>query len=242
MEEALTAVKQGVRRTPGVPSHAAGELAFGGTAARIAVDPRVGNHIIYDVMRKILAICMLCAWGAGCHRPVQPTEPTARQIHLADEGDFDRLWEDSQEVLRRHGFRLDRVDRRSGTITTFPVTSQSVLEFWRHDVDTPFDLMESTMRTVRRTATVQIDRRQADAEADIAVTVRRETFATPERQFNSSGSALRLFGEDLPGVAGEPSLSRADDYWISDGRDAAMETRLLSQILAYDTGAVALAE
>ncbi|MHC4063695.1 MAG: hypothetical protein ACYSUQ_04535 [Planctomycetota bacterium] len=184
-------------------------------------------------MRRVLAIGAVALFAAGCHRPLQPGEPTAQQAYVADEAGFDRLWASCQEVLRRHRFRLDRVDRRSGTITTLPETSQSFFEFWRHDVDTAFDLMEATMRTVRRKATVQVDREAADPTTRVAVTVQRETFATPERQFNSSAAALRVFGEELPGVSGEPYLSRADDYWIDDGRDGAMEQRMLDRILRH---------
>lgn len=168
---------------------------------------------------------------AGCHRPIQPTEPTAQRVVLNDDADQDRLWEAAQEVLRRHRLPLDRVDRRSGSITTMPVTSQGFFEFWRHDVDTSFDLAEASLRTVRRSAVVQVDRQAETPEANVTVTVRRETFATPERQFNSSAASLRVFGDDLPGVQGERRLTREDDYWIDDGRDAAMERRLLEHIL-----------
>ncbi|HUU82610.1 MAG TPA: hypothetical protein VM243_03805 [Phycisphaerae bacterium] len=152
-------------------------------------------------------------------------------VQLADETDFDVLWESCQEVLRRHHFRLDRVDRRGGTITTFPETSQNLFEFWRHDVDTAYDLWESTLRTVCRRAIVQVDRDEGSGQGLFTVTVYRQTFATPERQFNNSAATLRVFGETLPGVAGEPLLTRADDYWIDDGRDGAMENRLVERIL-----------
>ena len=168
-----------------------------------------------------------------------------QSVHLADETDFDALWESCQEVLRRHRFRLDQVDRRSGTITTFPETSQSFFEFWRHDVDTAYDRLESTLRTVRRRAVVQVDRNEAGGAGQVTVTVYRQTFATPERQFNNSAATLRIFAETLPGVAGEPVLTRADDYWIDAGRDAAMESRLARQILDrahLPPGPMALAE
>lgn len=168
---------------------------------------------------------------AGCHRPAQPTEVTVRQVYLADAGGYDRVWESCQEVLRRHRFELDRVDRRGGVITTHPVTSQSLFEFWRHDVDTSFDLMESTLRAVRRRATVQITSGPDEAATRLEVTVQRSTLASPERQYNGSSSALRVFGATLPGVRGEPYLSREDNYWIDDGRDGAMERRLLERII-----------
>lgn len=184
-------------------------------------------------MPRVLPIAALCVVvSAGCHRPVQPVDLTTQRVSLATEEAFERLWQSSQAVLRRHHFELDRVDERSGTITTRPVTSQSLLEFWRHDVDTGFDLLEASLRTVRRSVEVQVDRGAVGEAADVTVTVKRETFATPERQFNTSSSVLRIFGEGLPGVAGEPYLTREFDYWVDDGRDAAMEARLLDGILS----------
>ena len=183
------------------------------------------------MVRSISVVLACVAAVAGCHRPMRPTEPTTQRVYLADEADVNRLWEAAQDVLRRHRFELARVDRRGGWITTLPVTSQACFEFWRHDVDTTYDLMEATLRTVRRSAAVTIDRQAGDSEADVTVTVRQETFATPERQFNSSASSLRIFGDSLPGVSGERRLTRADDYWIDVGRDGAMERRLLEHIL-----------
>ena len=169
---------------------------------------------------------------AGCHQPIRPAEPVAQRVAIHTDDGMDLLWESAKDELRRNRFELNFVDRRSGTITTYPVTSQSFFEFWRHDVDTAYDLMESTLRTVRRSAVVKLDREPAATEATITVTVHRERFTTPERQFNSSASTLRIFGDSLPGVRGERLLTRADDYWIPDGRDANMERRLLERILS----------
>ncbi len=183
------------------------------------------------MVRSIYVVIVGLGLVSGCQRPVQPVETTTQRVHLADDFDMDRLWDAAQDVLRDHRFELALVDRRSGSITTQPVTSQACFEFWRHDVDTSFDLMEATLRTVRRSAAVTIDREMDGSEAGLTVAVRKETFATPERQFNSSASSLRIFGDTLPGVRGERRLTGADDYWIDAGRDGAMERRLLKHIL-----------
>lgn len=186
---------------------------------------------IIGMVRLIQLQIVLLIACAGCHRPVKPVEPLTQTVSVANASGVDRLWEGAQEELRRHRFKLDRVDRRSGIITTFPVTSESFFEFWRHDVDSSYDRMESTLRTVRRTVTIRIDQDAEDSAAVLTVTVARDLFSTPERQFNSSAASLRVFSSALPGVAGEPRLSRADDYWIADGRDGAMERRLLERII-----------
>ena len=181
--------------------------------------------------RRASLIILLLAGTVGCHQPVPPTEPVSQQVTLAHDGDFDRLWESALLTLRHHRFELDRVDRRAGLITTLPTTSQSFFEFWRHDVDTAYDLFEASLRTVRRRAEVRIDWQGEPGPGQITVTVRRETFATPERQYNNSAAALPIFGDQLPGVQGERTLSGQDDYWLADERDQAMERRLLDQIV-----------
>ena len=183
------------------------------------------------MVRSTAVILLVVCATTGCHRPVAPIEPTTQRVLLVDDTQMDRLWDAARQVLLNHRFELDRVDRRRGLISTLPVTSQGCLEFWRHDVDTAYDLLEATLRTVRRSAVVQVDRQAGATVAEVTVTVRRETFATPERQFNNSASSLRIFGDSLPGVQGERLLTREDDYWIDGGRDGAMERRLLERIL-----------
>ncbi len=183
-------------------------------------------------MARVLGVLLTgVALTAGCHRPLQPVEPTSQRVALAGDAELDRVWTAGQEVLREHRFPLARVDARQRMVSTFPVTSQSFFEFWRHDVDTSFDLWESTLRTVRRSAEVRVDHEADAPEAEVTVTVRKEMFATPERQFNNSASSLRIFGDELPGVSGDRQLTHQDDYWIEAGRDRAMERRLLDLIL-----------
>jgi hypothetical protein len=133
--------------------------------------------------------------------------------------------------LRDNRFPLDRVDRNAGVITTFPVTSQQFFEFWRHDVDTSHDVLVASLNAMRRRAAIELQPSPDNPMAlNVSVTIRTERLSAPERQFNNSAQVLRLFGENTPGEAGEPSLSQRDDYWISEGRDGAMERRILEQI------------
>lgn len=167
---------------------------------------------------------------AGCTAPGR-TGPVAMQtFDDTSPEQRDGLWEAAQEVLREHHFQLDRVDRRAGHITTQPMTSQHFFEFWRKDVATPYDFAEASMRTVRRSVDVAVAG-EGD-EATIAVTVKREFIATPERQFNSTIVALRMFGNDLPRADTGERITEADTYWIDAGRDPAMERYLLDRITA----------
>lgn len=141
------------------------------------------------------------------------------------------LWEAIQETLRRGRFRLDQVDRHAGLVTTMPETSQQFFEFWRHDVDTKEDLWESTLNLIRRRVHVNLARAEDGRSGELGVTVYKERFSSPDRQFNSTGAAYQLFGDRLPSTTGQEKVTSADDQWLELGRDPAMEDYLLRAIL-----------
>ncbi len=182
-------------------------------------------------MKPLFVSCVIGIVAfVGCHRPAAPQSPTQGAVLVANDDDFRELWEACQAVLRRHHFEIDRKDLRAGLITTFPQTSQHFLEFWRHDVDTPYDLAESSMRTVRRSVTIQISKPQEEGEYVVEVTVNKERLHAVERQINNAAAALRVFSADLPTTAGRNFDPATDKTWTSEGRDAAMEHRLLDLI------------
>jgi hypothetical protein len=168
---------------------------------------------------------------SGCTSPSAAVEQTSHTFLAPNDAHDDRLWQASQDVLREHYFRIDRLDRRAGIISTHPETAQHFFEFWRRDVNTPLDFCEASLRTLRRRAIVQLQATVDSPESVLTVTVLRELFSTPERQFDNSIAALRMFDNDLPGERTGRPVSRADDYWISDGRDPAMEHHLLDRII-----------
>ena len=183
-------------------------------------------------MRTIVMLGTLASIIAGCQEPTTPVDYTTQVFTLADEEQAASFWETCQDVLRQNRFALDRVDRPAGIITTFPTTSQQFFEFWRHDVNTAYDLADASLSTLRRQARVEVAPAGDDADkVRVSVTVRVERLSAPERQFNHSATVLQYFGDELPGESGQQRLTRADDYWIDLGRDGAMERYLLDRIV-----------
>ncbi len=174
---------------------------------------------------------MLMAWG--CTAPARSGDPTTYRFPADDAGQRQRLWDASGEVLRAHLFDLEVVDPRSGAMVTEPATSEHFFEFWRHDVATPYDFVEASMRTVRRTVIVQLAPVDAEDENDarLVVTVQREYLSTPERQFNSSVAAFQMFATNLPRADTGRRIRPEDTSWIDAGRDVAMERYLRERIL-----------
>ncbi len=168
----------------------------------------------------------------GCLGPRRGDYQTSQAVSIADPTEeADRMWEAIQETLRRQRFRLDRVDRTAGMITTFPVVSQHAFEFWRRDVNTAPDLWESTLNPMRRWVEVQVTRNDDQSWREIAVVVHKERLSSPDRQFNSTGAAFQFFGDSLPSTTGQPRVALEDERWLDRGRDQAMEDFLLKRIL-----------
>jgi hypothetical protein len=143
----------------------------------------------------------------------------------------DHLWRAVEETLRRHRFRLDRVDRGGGVITTLPETSQSFFEVWRRDVCTTRDWFEASLCPIRRWAEVRFHAGDDGRWNQIEVVVHKERLSTPDRQFNNAGAAYAYFGESLPSTTGAVRVTQEDMRWMDLGRDPAMEDRLLRLIL-----------
>lgn len=94
------------------------------------------------------------ALATGCANYTKPQMPPAPQTPAAR--NFDALWQGSLEVLRKYRFEIDRLDRRAGVITTRKMLARHWFEFWRLDAISAEDLVEGTVQTVYRQATVRI--------------------------------------------------------------------------------------
>ena len=170
--------------------------------------------------------------GSGCMHHKRSDYRSAHAISVADRSDeADRVWDAIGETLRRHRFRLDRVDRRAGLVTTTPETSQHFFEFWRHDVATWTDAWQASLNPLRRRAEVTVARADEGRWTQLSVAVFKERLSSPDRQFNNTAAAYQFFGESLPSTTGDPKVTPEDERWLDQGRDAAMEDHLLRAIL-----------
>lgn len=183
-------------------------------------------------VRIAIVSALFGAFCSGCLGPRRDDYISSRPITMIDgSGQTDRLWEAVKDTLRDGRFRLDRVDRRAGVVTTMPVMSQHFFEVWRHDVDTREDLWESTINPIRRRVEIEVKREDGGDWRELAVVVRKERKSSPDRQFNSTGAVYQYFGDRLPSTTGQVRVTEGEDRWIDLGRDPAMEDRLLRAIL-----------
>lgn len=182
----------------------------------------------------ILAFAASLPCGAGCLSRKSSVPPlSSTTLTWTDESpEAERLWSAIQDTLRSHHYELDRVDRRFGVITTLPAGSQQLFEFWRHDVATGRDLLESSLSPTRRRVEVTMNAGEEGGGLRVEVSVLKQRLSSLDRQFNNSGAAYQVFGEKLPATTGQPRISHKDEQWLDLGRDSAMEDYLLRGILS----------
>jgi len=173
-----------------------------------------------------------CFWIAGCHAPKRASYVSTESMHVIDASqEADATWTAIQDTLRQNYMPLDRVDRRAGIITTTPVMSQHWFEFWRGDVATREDALESSVNPIRRWVEVTVAMDNARNWTQVSVAVHKQRLSSPDRQFNNSGAAYQFFGESLPSTVGDPKVTAADQHWIDAGTDPALEEFLLKKML-----------
>ena len=90
----------------------------------------------------------------GCQAPAQPTGPTEIVLHIAD---YEAFVDTSLSLLRRYDFPPDRVDRTRGLIISHPTTSAQWFEWWRVDAPGRYQTLESSLSTIRRIVTVNVE-------------------------------------------------------------------------------------
>ena len=182
----------------------------------------------------ILLVAATFTGGAGCaSRKASTVTLSSATLAMTDDSpDAERLWSAIQDTLRRHHYVLDRIDRRFGVITTMPAGSQQMFEFWRRDVATLHDLLESSLSPTRRRVEVTMAAGEEGGALRVEVAVHKQRLSSLDRQFNNSGAAYQVFGEKLPATTGQARVSHKDEQWLDLGRDAAMEHYLLRGILS----------
>jgi hypothetical protein len=104
------------------------------------------------VMIPVLLSLLASLAGCGNHRePIVDSQGAAPV-----DPRFEATWQAALGVLGEYRFQIDRKDKRAGVITTRPLLGRHGLEFWRRDATTMQELLEGTLQTVYRAATVRI--------------------------------------------------------------------------------------
>lgn len=151
-------------------------------------------------------------------------------------GDFEAAWASADAVARQLLFTPDRVDPRSGVLTTEPLVSSQFFEPWRQDLQTAEDTARSSIALHRRTVRFEFSRLE-DGRYEITPKALVERYAQAERRVTSVvlyRSAFRSgrITEETPFGTRETDrgINLPRKYWYAVGRDEALERRLAAEL------------
>lgn len=112
--------------------------------------------------------CLLSLTAVGCSREVVDVE----NPYTLASAEYNAIFLATKDALRQHGFKLDRVDYRFGTITTKPLTSPTMLEPWHGGNTTAEQAAESTVNNQRRYVTVTLEGYYKPGKGSQTITIR----------------------------------------------------------------------
>jgi hypothetical protein len=201
---------------------------------------------IGSVRLGLAACCALLFFGCNAWHPPTyvPPEfafgPPPPQANPATVGVIDRdlLWEQIADVVDDY-FKIQKEERvrlvgdllTEGLLVTFPRSGSTIFEPWNGDSCTPYERLESTLQSIRRTALVRVIPSEAGYLIDVQVLKELENVPRPETGLVSQTNSAALRNDNslqrvIDPVGGQqPTLG-----WIGQGRDIALEQLILSQI------------
>jgi hypothetical protein len=181
-----------------------------------------------------------CATQSAPPPPVAPIDPASAKTDYwlnkpaaatVFAGDYDKLWEICIAIAHTDLFDLDRRDYRDGLLTTKPLVSKQIFEFWRPDTGDVYSAVQNSLQTTRRTIYFQFDRLPDGYTVTPKVVVER--FATRDKRITSPGqyrSAFQSVDPDAPHAPPVPGIDPNAREWYAIGRDLAMEAELAKSI------------
>ena len=177
----------------------------------------------------VIAALGLIVACAGClSSPPKAGMVGGSTLQVAD-GQRDALWERAVVVLNRNHFQVARESKLEGIIETEYRGGANILEPWHPDSVGFLNRMESTLQSIRRRVTINM---QSSGGGTMLVNVRvdKEIEDLPGLAANYEGGATfpeyQPLNRDLNQVVGQSGPSR----WLPVGRDPLLERKLANEI------------
>jgi hypothetical protein len=202
-------------------------------------------------MRWVVVAGMAVACVAGCSSgtswtaPVQPSNAIVLDNPLlVPPGDPEYVWETVVQVIGDY-FRIMNPENpirpvgdtfTEGELTTFPLVGATIFEPWAHDTANSYERIESTLQTIRRIAKVRVAPAppgQAGFLVQVSVFKELEDLAQPTMAGGgpgAAGPAAFHYDGTEPRVVNPVDDQEITRGWIRQGRDPALEQRLLGQM------------
>lgn len=176
-----------------------------------------------------LGLCATMLLCAGCLSSPPKAPVTGGSAVQISDGQRDSVWERAVVVLNRNHFQVARESKLEGIIETNYRGGSSLLEPWHPDSVGFQNRLESTLQSIRRRVTINLQSSGAGVMT-VAVRVDKEIEDLPGLAANYEGGATfsenQPLNRDLDQVLGQTGPSR----WLPVGRDPLLERKLLSEI------------
>ncbi|GAB5405802.1 MAG: hypothetical protein Aurels2KO_40330 [Aureliella sp.] len=197
----------------------------------------------------LMLLGMACAGASGCRwipplspiaipgpRPQQPIPVPVSNPSTIPPVEPDFLWRQIVDSVDDH-FRIDVENpvRRTetlwqeGLLETYPVVSGTIFEPWRKDAAPGFERLQSTVQTIRRTATIKVLPVESGYAIDIRVLKEQED--VDQSQFAAAGSSAQRHDGTIVRTETQVRQLPITLGWFEIGRDRELEQRLMANIL-----------
>ena len=151
-----------------------------------------------------LVVTLTLGCLAGCANRTVTQTRNPREIDITE---YDRIFEASHQVLRKHHFSVDRSDYRFGTIVTKPQGASTILEFWRNDNTTFEQMLFASANDLRRTVRITLEPWSEEQVRAALIAQRRAALKseTPaaESEASQSDSASESISDESQAVSSE---------------------------------------
>ncbi|MBN2474361.1 MAG: hypothetical protein JXB62_07120 [Pirellulales bacterium] len=193
-------------------------------------------------MRHWIATGVLLIALGGCapspywsHPPAQPLPVAYDNPTVLPITDHRYAWETVVDVVddyfrikQEEPVRLIGETLTAGRLDTFPTVAATVLEPWHGDSVGVYERTESTLQSRRRRAEVQVVPTAGGYQVEVAVFKELEDVLRPEHA--TAGAATFRYDDTLTRVVGSVGEQAINRDWIPQGRDTALEQRILGQL------------
>ncbi|MBM4017881.1 MAG: hypothetical protein FJ288_06050 [Planctomycetes bacterium] len=175
----------------------------------------------------LLLVAAAALVAAGCARPTEVRFPNPMPLPTSDRVTVEQV---ARRVLLELRFELVYPASKEGRVVTEALTGDSWFEFWRGDTVGAFQRVESSLHTVRRTASVTVAPEGPGAQ--LAVKVTKERLSAPNLSPQSIGQTYDIFSPSKTDLARWDEFKETRYAWLPMGRDDALEQQILQRILA----------
>jgi len=197
----------------------------------------------FAVREAMVALC-LAVLLIGCAPAPYWTNPAGQPIPMAAQpnptlvpvANHEDVWQGVVDVVSDY-FRIEREEPvrlagntiTEGRIDTFPKPGATFLEPWEHDSADSYERLESTLQSIRRRAVVRVIPASGGGfQVEVAVYKELENLMQPQQA--TAGAATFRYDNSLTRVINPETTTTRTQGWIPQGRDVALEQRILAQL------------